>query len=140
MRLRVLSLALLFVALILPLPTHGDSGDCSMAVPTRLAVGVTARISVMGGSGITLRETPGTRYRPVVNLLDGAIINVINGPVCTDSARWWQIRVVNSKSGWLLEEYAAGYQLQPNSMDVIRHPVERDVESSTRSSRSTQIK
>ena len=122
MHLRALSLVLLFIALILPLPTHGDGGDCSMALPPRLAVGIRARISSLTGSGLSLYANPGKRYREVVNLPDGAMVDVIGGPTCTDAVRWWQVRTVNGTSGWLPERDATRYWLEPwpISLDVVR--------------------
>ncbi len=113
MRLRAFLLTLLLIMIVLPLPTHGDSGDCSGAPPIRLAVGVTARTTFSDASGIRLRENPGERFRRVATLRNGTLFSVVGGPTCSDSMQWWQVRDFNGLNGWLSEGDEAAYQIEP---------------------------
>jgi hypothetical protein len=113
MRLRAFLLTLLLIMIVLPLPTHGDSGNCSGAPPIRLAVGVTARTTLAGTPGVRLRENPGERFRRVATLREGILFNVVAGPTCSDSMQWWQVRDFNGLSGWLSEGDETTYQIEP---------------------------
>src|SRR5437763_2823900 len=109
MRFRALLLALLLIAIVLPLPTHGDSGDCGGAPPMRLAVGVTARISFQNKNGVLLRENPGERFRRTEFVRNGGTVKVVGGPTCSDEMQWWQVRNVDDANGWLSEGDEVAY-------------------------------
>jgi hypothetical protein len=116
MRLRTLLLALLFIALVLPLPTHGDGGDCGSTKQARLVIGTRARVS--WADGINLRVYPGERYRRVGDVAEGALVDVIGGPSCIDGAEWWQIRTIEGLTGWLLLG-EADHPLEPLSVHTV---------------------
>ncbi len=111
MRLRTLLLALLFITLVLPLPTHGDNSDCSAAAPIRLTVGSRARVSAP--NGLPLHANPGEGYRNMGNLKENAVVAIVGGPTCADGAQWWQVRSSDGRNGWLTETDATGYRLEP---------------------------
>ncbi len=113
MRLRAALLVLLFISIVLPLPTHGDSGDCSGAPPTRLAVGRMARTTFISTSGTRLYENPGERSPRIATLGNGTTLNIIGGPTCAGSMRWWQVRTRTGVGGWISEGNADRYQLEP---------------------------
>jgi Bacterial SH3 domain len=109
-RLRALLLTLLFVALILPLPTHGDGGDCRM--PFRWSAGIQARVSVPGGAA--LHANPGESYRRIATLDEGTTLNITDGPTCADGTWWWQAQTFDGRSGWIAESDEPGYQPEPS--------------------------
>jgi hypothetical protein len=120
MRVRALLLALLLLAIVLPLPTHGDMGDCSGAPPIRLATGVTARTILPNGTH--LYANPGERFRRTAMLRSGTALYIVGGPTCSDSMQWWQVLGVDGLRGWLPEGDAAAYRLEPwpVSIDVVK--------------------
>ena len=120
MRVRALLLALLLLAIVLPLPTHGDIGDCSGAPPIRLAIGVTARTTLR--SGTALYANPGERFRRTSTLRNGTALYVVGGPTCSDSMQWWRVQGIDGLKGWLPEGDEAMYQIEPwpVSLDVVR--------------------
>src|SRR5258706_7294797 len=122
MRLRAFLLALLLMAIVLPLPTHGDSGDCAGAAPIRLAVGVTARVSFQNRYGVLLRENPGERFRRGDFVRNGSTVKVVGGPTCSDEMQWWQVRSADGANGWLSEGDEAAYQIEPwpTSLEIVR--------------------
>ncbi len=113
MRLRAFLLVLLFISIVLPLPTHGDSGDCSGAPPTRLAVGQTARTTFVSLSGPRLYENPSESSHRLATLGNGTALHIAGGPVCASSMRWWQVRTSADVTGWVSEGSAEAYQLEP---------------------------
>jgi hypothetical protein len=113
MRLRIALLALLLIILVLPLPMHGDDADCSTTPSIRLAIGVTARVMFRGGLGAIVYEYPGTRFKPVATLSDGAVVRVLAGPTCADTSQWWRVTTTSGADGWLDEGAADQYKLEP---------------------------
>ncbi|MCC7449261.1 MAG: hypothetical protein IT324_17715 [Anaerolineae bacterium] len=122
MRFRVIVLALVLIAIVLPLPMHGDNGDCSGAPPIRLATGTTARVMFRNVAGSVLRENPGERFRRVATLRSGSLVYIASGPTCADSTQWWQVQTINGVLGWLSEGDETAYQIEPwaASLDVPR--------------------
>lgn len=120
MQVRALLLALLLLAIVLPLPTHGDMGDCSGAPPIRLATGVTARTVLPNGTA--LYANPGERFRRMGTLRSNTPLNVIGGPTCSDAMQWWQVLGVDGLRGWIPEGDTTSYHLEPwpISMDVVK--------------------
>ncbi|HVO42046.1 MAG TPA: hypothetical protein VMT34_05475 [Aggregatilineales bacterium] len=121
MRVRIALLACLFILLILPLPMHGDDGDCSTTPSVRLALGVTARVTFRGGAGAVVYEYPGTRFRPVATLADGAMVRVSAGPTCSGTSQWWRVTTASGADGWVDEGDASQYKLEP-WLDVLDLP------------------
>jgi hypothetical protein len=120
MQVRALLLALLLLAMVLPLPTHGDMGDCSGAPPIRLATGVTARTVLPNGT--PLYASPGERFRRTTTLRRGAALYIVGGPICSDSMQWWQVLGADGLRGWLPEGDTTAYRLEPwpVSIDVVK--------------------
>ncbi len=120
MQVRALLLALLLLAIVLPLPTHGDMGDCSGAPPIRLAIGVTARTVLPNGT--PLYANPGERFRRTATLRSGTVLYIVGGPTCSDSMQWWQILGVDGLRGWLPEGDTTVYRLEPwpVSIDIVK--------------------
>jgi hypothetical protein len=114
MRFRVLMFALLFIAIVLPLPTHGNDSDCATVSQNRLAVGVTSRIQFQHEAGVHLYANPGERFRRIAALRSGNILHVISGPVCTDGLHWWKVRSDAGLTGWISERKKISFQVQPN--------------------------
>lgn len=111
MRFRALMFALLFIAIVLPLPTHGGDSDCVGVLQTRLAVGVIVRISSRHEIAVHLYANPGERFRRVATLRSGMTLRVTSGPVCADARRWWKVRSDDWLTGWISDQ--AGSQIEP---------------------------
>jgi len=99
-----------------PTPAQANaSGDCAAAIPSRLSVGMKARVI----SNLNFRSSPGIennllRVNPV-----GTQLEVISGPVCTPFGKgaylWWEVRSADGATGWSAEGTLEGksYFLEP---------------------------
>lgn len=99
-----------------PTPTQpGIEGNCSLAIPSRLTVGMRAEVI----SYVYLRTDPGTNKPIQITLLPGNLLDVIGGPVClpynNGMHRWWNVRLANGIIGWSAEGPLRGteYFLSP---------------------------
>jgi hypothetical protein len=114
MRFRVLMFALLFIAIVLPLPTHGNDSECATVSQNQLAVGVKSRIKFPHEARVHLYANPGERFRRVAALRSGNILHMISGPVCTDGLHWWKVRSDEGLTGWISESKKISFQIQPD--------------------------
>lgn len=47
----------------------------------------------------------------VAQLDQGAVITIIDGPVCAHEGTWWEVRTTRGTTGWMREYVSAGYLL-----------------------------
>ncbi len=117
MRLRIFIFALLLLALILPLPTHGANPDCAnYALTPRLTIGGVARVAYTldgSGKGSRLQEYPGLNARVNSTLAEGTPLTIVRGPTCADNIQWWQVRTLTGVTGWVAEGLSNRYALEP---------------------------
>ena len=87
-----------------PAPTPIQiSSDCPLALPTRLQLGDTARVT----SNLNMREAPAITSKLIRSNITGTQLAIIDGPVCEpyqDGAYlWWQVQRPDGESGWSAE-------------------------------------
>lgn len=119
-RLIILSITLVSLALVVawfpPSSTHAQD-PCSGLVPSRLSVGMTARVILDGdGIGTIFRTGPGKEQSgsSVIRALpEGEIVELVRGPVCLDGLVSWQVKLLNGEEGWVPEGDAIRYLLEP---------------------------
>lgn len=79
------------------------SSDCPLALPTRLEIGDTARVT----SNLNMREAPAITSRLIRSNITGTQLTIVGGPVCEpyqDGAYlWWQLQRPDGESGWSAE-------------------------------------
>lgn len=102
-----------------PLPTTPPTATprgrdvCPDALPTRLAVGQSARAADRGAP-IQLRAAPGIDRTVVGSVQPGQMLIIVSGPECGSSQVWWQVdyqRLI----GWMFEAQNDVYWLEPLS-------------------------
>ncbi len=89
------------------------SGDCSLAPQPRVRLGMTVQISGSETGTVRLRATPSQSGNVLAQLLVGTTgIEIIGGPVCRDTWRWWQV-TFHGQTGWISEGNRNLYYLAP---------------------------
>lgn len=83
---------------------------CSGAPAPRLTVGGQAQVTIINGTPLRVRATPGGDI--VTTLPEGTVVNVIGGPECQDVYTWWQIQR-DDVIGWSAEGDLENYFLEP---------------------------
>lgn len=127
--LAIVAVMLILVALRQETPTTAQD-PCSGLVPSRLQSGQTARVVLNGdGLGNTVRDGPGKEQsgsQVISALAEGAIITVVQGPICLDGLVWWSIEMPNGGSGWTAEGDVSQYYLEPYEigLEVYVHDAE----------------
>lgn len=65
----------------------------------------TERQAVINASSLNVRSGPGTSYSRVSNLAKGTTVTVINETTGSDGKQWYQIRLSNGSTGYVLGVY-----------------------------------
>jgi len=92
-----------------------DGGVCPMPLPSRLAVGLKARVR----TGLYLRSAAEIGKNIISTNPAQSIVEVVGGPVCTPHEEgaylWWQVKTKSSATGWSAEGSLDGktYFLEP---------------------------
>jgi hypothetical protein len=92
-----------------------SAANCQAPAPARLVVGKTAKVL----SNLNLRSEPKIDNNILVVNPAGAILKVLQGPVCVpyqnSAYLWWQVESPNGKTGWSAENYlnGRGYYILP---------------------------
>jgi hypothetical protein len=86
-------------------------GNCANGPKSRLSAGKTARIVT---KDLPLFSDPSLNTKSEVVLHQGAILSVLNGPVCPPQGPWtWQVKTQDGQTGWLAESDTTSYFLEP---------------------------
>jgi hypothetical protein len=100
-----------------PAPVPGQVPvDCPLALPTRLKVGDTVRVT----SNLNMRSSAGIGTSRIQTNPPGTQLTIIGGPVCEpyqgSAYLWWQVLSSADKSGWSAEGSLTEnfYFLEPN--------------------------
>lgn len=87
---------------------------CSGAPPTRLNVGMRARVTYTDGTSGSVR--PATASGQILGKVpEGAGMDVIGGPRCDNSRVWWRVKTDNGYTGWISEGKPGEYWLEPTN-------------------------
>lgn len=103
----------------LTLSTQGTAGNpsnagtvvCPGTIPSRLSVGIRARVTFTDGTPLRLRATPSGTF--IRDLQEGTAFTVIGGPTCDSNFTWWNIQLDNGTSGWSAEGDLDTYFIEP---------------------------
>lgn len=77
-----------------------DLAQCPL--PTRLNVGMNARVIPANGISNRMRETPGTDGTYITDIVAGGQFTIVSGPTCANNLVWWQVNY-NNTTGWTAE-------------------------------------
>ncbi len=90
---------------------------CNGLVPSRLAIGSTARVMFDGdGLGSALWSAPGKEQsgsQQVGNAPEGTVVTVVAGPICLDGVVWLKVALPNETEFWIGEGDSQRYYLEP---------------------------
>ena len=81
-------------------PTAGTGVDTG-----GLEVGGAAVVSGTGSSGLNMRSKASLSSEHVVTLPEGAIVQVLDGPLRDNQYVWWKVRDKSDNSGWVVGRY-----------------------------------
>jgi hypothetical protein len=99
-----------------PSPLNGANvGVCPPALPSRLQIGIKARVTPGDPNALNTQPAPATKdpaSKRLAPIPGGGIFRVIGGPVCAWGYRWWQVDY-NGTIGWTAEGENTTYWLEP---------------------------
>lgn len=109
-----------------PPPTPVVGGPCPGAPPTRLGIGMVARVTTFPEQSNLLNSGPGRPSRNpgivrITSIPVGGVFTVLNGPVCNHGLLWWQVNY-NNYVGWTAEGEGNVYWLEPYTAQAICPP------------------
>jgi hypothetical protein len=78
------------------------SQDCSQSPEQHIQSGMNAVVCTKKDP-LHIREHSSTQSDVVYTLNRGDQVKVINGPVCAEQFRWWQVKTTNGSQGWVRE-------------------------------------
>ena len=99
-----------------PIPTAGPNDCAGSPSPTRLSIGMTARVG-LGGVPNRIRAEPDPSGQMITQVPPGNLFRVVGGPVCdtTEFLRWWEV-VYQETTGWMAEGVGDRYFVEdPNA-------------------------
>ncbi|MBE0690025.1 MAG: SH3 domain-containing protein [Anaerolineae bacterium] len=83
-------------------PTLVDS-SCPGALPPRLTVGTSGRVSSQDPRPLNVRTSPSTSAARSGQLMAGDVFFVERGPLCAEGYSWYQVRYDDNEMGWIAE-------------------------------------
>ncbi len=102
------------------LPTPSPAPTMTLEAPTPIVCpdAPATRLSIDGqaavlGNGVRMRDTPSLQGGVVLNINQGAVVDITGDPVCADGYLWWPVRTSGGGEGWAAEGSASGYFLEP---------------------------
>ena len=101
-------------------PAAAQTGDGCPPLPTRLAVGMAARVTP--GDPNRLRASFSTSAAQTGAIPGGGALTIAGGPECRDGFRWWQVEY-DGQTGWTVEGNDTAYFIEPEL--PVLPPVER---------------
>lgn len=86
---------------------------CVSAPHPRMIVDHFGRVTFTTGEPVRVRTGPGTNYRILTLLPEGATFYVIDGPVCANGYWWWLVQIRRGVTGWMAEGVVGNYFIEP---------------------------
>lgn len=108
------------VSLVASGPAAAQTDPACPPLPTRLAVGMTARVTP--GEPNRLRASFSTSAEQIGTIPGGSTLTLVGGPQCLDGFRWWQVEFAG-QTGWTVEGSEDTYFIEPELPSL--RPVER---------------
>jgi hypothetical protein len=92
-----------------------DDACAAIALPARLTIGQGGQIDSSSPlTSLNIYETPDITAAVIGELESGVSFTVIDGPVCADGSRWFQVRFGDENlEGWLAEAQPNPYFVEP---------------------------
>lgn len=87
--------------------------SCPGAPPIRLELNKKARVTITTGSSLRVRQSPGIQGKEINKLKEGSVIDILEGPTCTDHLNWWKLKSKDGIIGWSAEGDLKVYNLEP---------------------------
>ncbi|MEO0562676.1 MAG: hypothetical protein AAF125_11205 [Chloroflexota bacterium] len=90
------------------------SPSCGTAPAPRLTVGNEARVTFTDGTPLNIRTTASGDY--LMQITEGTVVNVVDGPVCSGNFNWWSLQFESQGAtvgGWAAEGDSEDYYLEP---------------------------
>lgn len=98
-------------SIVIPLNLTGIV-HCPGTPVSNVAIGFEARVtSIVGGTGLRLRSTPGGEF--VRSMPNGTQFVIIGGPQCQGGYTWWNLRLADGTTGWSAEADQDAYFIEP---------------------------
>lgn len=73
--------------------------------PPQLAVGGKAVVQGTSGQKLHVRASPGTTQQVIIDLDDGAKLQILEGPQAADGYTWWKVQTEDSHVGWAADNW-----------------------------------
>jgi len=86
-----------------PSPTPADAEVKVTIAMGGLSVGKQAEVDPSVTTPLNLRTGPGTNYAITGQVPSGTSLTLLAGPQTTSSYVWWQVRLPDGQTGWLVE-------------------------------------
>jgi hypothetical protein len=80
---------------------------------THLEIGSMAQVAFTDGTSSRLRQMPTTGSQEIALMPEGTSFLVLDGAICADGYRWWQLQLDDGTVGWAAESSAEAYFLEP---------------------------
>jgi hypothetical protein len=86
-----------------------DAGGSSGGTAATLRIGGTATVRTTEGDTLRVRSGPGTSFIVTRQIDPGTVVTLIDGPTSAGGFTWWNIRMPDGGTGWVVE-FADGEQ------------------------------
>ncbi len=99
-----------------PTPTQGAPltwQACPGAHPSELHVGDKAMVSLNPPLANNVRAQPETTSKFLFAIQPGEVVDILEGPGCSNNWVWWQIKTQDGRTGWTAEGDGTEYWLVP---------------------------
>lgn len=87
---------------------------CSNAPASIVQAGEKAMVTRYPNTASRVRAGAGVNYDVVFQVSPGTVVDVMDGPKCSDGYVWWKIRTPGGDAGWMAEGNASTHYLVPN--------------------------
>ncbi|MBK8135942.1 MAG: SH3 domain-containing protein [Chloroflexi bacterium] len=87
--------------------SEGSSGSSETAGILR--IGATATVFTTEGDSLRVRSGPGTSFVVLREIDPGTVVTLVDGPTSAGGFVWWNIRLADGTTGWVVE-FADGEQ------------------------------
>lgn len=100
-----------------------EGGGSSSETVDILRIGGTATVFTTEGDSLRVRSGPGTSFIVLREIDPGTVVTLVDGPTSANGFVWWNIRLSDGLTGWVVE-FADGEQtLIPSSGGAAATPV-----------------
>lgn len=76
-----------------------------------VAIGDTAQVTQYGAA-VRLRDAPALTATQLAELSPGTQMEILNGYICSQGYRWWEVRLADGRQGYLADSDPNGYWIE----------------------------